>query len=320
MLGEMNPDDAPRVSRWRAAAQLFTRPQPVTLSMAALFSIVPVYLVIGVFVSRSTLHSPEFSWDHALPVQPAWSVVYGSLFLAVFLPVFVVHQQDLIRRTVLAYLFIWLLAFACFLAYPTRAPQHPAVTGDDFASAALRLIYSSDVPYNCLPSLHVAQCVLAALVCYCVHRGVGIVTGIWALLVALSTLFTKQHYVADVLGGGVLAYAAYFAALRDYPRKAIPEVERRLAPTLAFGAFALYGLILAGLWLAYVLDGGSAILGSRPEAPCGDGPAARTVSSSTPSDASFGNGPSSMTHRTPEFARDRRIHGPNSAPQPAAGS
>jgi len=73
-------------------------------------------------------------------------VVYGSLFVAIFLPVSVVHQQELIRRTVLAYLFTWLLAFACFLAYPMRAPHHPAVMGDDFASAALRLIYSSDVP------------------------------------------------------------------------------------------------------------------------------------------------------------------------------
>jgi len=71
MLGEMKPDAAQHVSRWRAAAQLFTRPQPVTLSMAALFSIVPVYPVIGVFVSDATPHSPEFSWDHALPVQPA---------------------------------------------------------------------------------------------------------------------------------------------------------------------------------------------------------------------------------------------------------
>ena len=51
-------------------------------------------------------------------------MVYGSLFVAIFLPVSVVHQQELIRRTVLAYLFTWLLAFACFLADPMRYLRH----------------------------------------------------------------------------------------------------------------------------------------------------------------------------------------------------
>lgn len=115
-------------------------------------------------------------------------------------------------------------------------------------------IYESDVQYNCFPSLHVAQCFLAALTCYRVHRGVGLVTGLWASLVGLSTLYTKQHYVVDVIAGAFLACAAYLAFLRGYPRDAIPELERRVAPVLALGAFALYGLMVAGLWLLYAIN------------------------------------------------------------------
>jgi len=279
MSAEAGPDHRTFLATACAAARLFTRPQPVTLSMVALFSIAPGYLLIGVMVSGSTTHSPGFSWDDMLPLQPAWSVVYGSLFLAVFLPAFVVHQQELVRRTVLAYLFMWLFAFACFLAYPTRAPRHPAVIGNDFFSAALRLIYSSDVPYNCLPSLHVAQCALAALICYRVHRGVGAVTAIWALLVGLSTLLTKQHYIADVVSGGALAYVAYAAALRGYPREAVPEAERRLAPILALGTFVLYGLIAFGLWLAHSIAGGSGTLAPPPDSALAarPGPAFRVM-------------------------------------------
>ena len=59
-------------------------------------------------------------------------------------------------------------------------------------------------------SLHVAQCFIAALVCHRVHRGAGAVAGVWAFLVALSTLFTKQHYVVDVLGGILLAGVAMY--------------------------------------------------------------------------------------------------------------
>jgi len=237
------------------AAGLFTRPQPVTIPMVALFAIIPVYLVIGDLVSGGPVHAPELALDRAIPLEPSWSMVYVSLFLAALLPVFVVHQQELIRRVVLAYLSVWLVSYAFFLAYPTIAPRHGAVIGAGFSALALRTIYESDVQYNCFPSLHVAQCFLAALTCYRVHRGVGIVTGLWASFVGLSTLYTKQHYVVDVIAGAFLAYAAYLVFLRGYPRDATPEFERRLAPVLALGAFGLYGLTVAGLWLLYTLIG-----------------------------------------------------------------
>jgi membrane-associated phospholipid phosphatase len=239
---------------WRQVAGIFTRPQPVTIPMVALFAIIPFYLFIGGAMPGRTLHAPELALDRALPLLAPWSVVYGSLFCAALLPVFVVHQQELIRRTVLAYLAAWLFAYACFLAYPTIAPQHPKVVGGGFSDWALRVIWESDVPRNCCPSLHVAQCFLASLVCYRVHRGVGAVTGVWAFLVGLSTLYTKQHYVVDVIGGAALAYAAYLVFLRGYPREATPELERRLAPLLALGAFATYGLMVFGFCLLYAFD------------------------------------------------------------------
>ncbi|HUQ28220.1 MAG TPA: phosphatase PAP2 family protein, partial [Usitatibacter sp.] len=113
------------------------------------------------------------------------------------------------------------------------------------------MIYSSDVRYNCLPSLHVAQCFLAAFACGQVHRGVGTVAIAWATLVALSTLFTKQHYVLDVVGGVALAFAAHAIFLRTYPREANPDRERVYAPVMAAGAAAVYAVILLVFWTLY---------------------------------------------------------------------
>jgi membrane-associated phospholipid phosphatase len=240
---------------WSAVVELMTRPQPVTISMVALFAIIPIYLYIGVLVHGGIVHVPELALDRMVPVQPEWSVIYGSLFLAALLPVFVVHQQELVRRTILAYLTVWLFSYVCFLAYPTIGPRPAKVIGEGFFVWALRAIYSSDVRYNCLPSLHVAQCFLAALTCYRVHRGVGAVAGVWAFLVGLSTLYTKQHYVLDVIAGMLLAYVAYVVFLRSYPREDVPERERRLAPALALGAAGIYALIVAGLWFVYAISG-----------------------------------------------------------------
>jgi len=239
---------------WRALVKLMARPQPVTVEMVALFAIIPLYLAIGAWVQGGVAHVPEITVDRMIPVRPEWSVVYGSLFLAALLPAFVVHQQELLRRTILAYLAMWLFSYACFLAYPTIGPRPGEVTGDGFFAWLLRVIYSSDVRYNCLPSLHVAQCFLAALACHRVHRGVGVVAGVWAFAVGVSTLYTKQHYVLDVIAGMALAYVACRLFVRDFPRQAIPERERRFAPALALCAVGVYLLLVVGLWIAYTLD------------------------------------------------------------------
>jgi membrane-associated phospholipid phosphatase len=99
--------------------------------------------------------------------------------------------------------------------------------------------------------LHVAQCFLAALTCRIVHRGVGAFALVWASLVAISTLLTKQHYVLDVIGGVALAAAAYAIFLRGYGRAAIPERERRYAPVLAAAAAAVYGTIVLMFGVLY---------------------------------------------------------------------
>jgi membrane-associated phospholipid phosphatase len=235
--------------------ELMTRPQPVTLPMVTLFALVPFYLVIGELVQGGPMHVPEVALDRAIPLVPAWSVVYGSLLLAALLPVMVVHQQELVRRTILAFLMAWLVAYAVFLAYPTASSRPEEVAGDGFFDWTLRIIYESDIRYNCFPSLHVAQCFIAALVCHRVHRGLGAVAGVWAGLVALSTLFTKQHYVLDVVGGVTLAVVAWLFFLRGYPPEAVPERERRLAPALALVAVGLCGLFVTGLWFAHTLKG-----------------------------------------------------------------
>ncbi len=238
---------------WRVIREPMTRPQPVTIPMVTLFALIPFYLVIGEAVAGGPSHVPELWLDRAIPLESAWTLVYGSLFLAAILPAFVVHQQRHLHLTICAYLMAWLIAFACFIAFPTVSSRPPIKSlGDGFFDWLLRVTYSSDVRYNCLPSLHVAQCFIAAFACWGINRGVGIATFAWASLVALSTLFTKQHYVLDVVTGVLLACAAYLVFLRRFPRESIPERERRCAPALAAGAVGAYGLIVlvfAGLYL-----------------------------------------------------------------------
>ena len=244
-------------SSWSLVREMLTRPFPlrarVVVPAVTLMLLVPCYLVIAAYTRDWTLHAPELALDRMVPVQPAWSVIYLSYLLSPFLPLLMIRQEEHIRRTFLAWLMVWVVAYAWFLVYPTIAPRTDEVDGKGFFAWFLQGIYDADPPRNCFPSLHVATAFVAALSCGRVHRGVGVAAILWAVLIAISTVFTKQHYVADVITGIALAGAAWALFLRGCPREAILESDRRAAPFLMLGLFGIYGLVVAGLWVAYQL-------------------------------------------------------------------
>jgi membrane-associated phospholipid phosphatase len=241
---------------WSTVGQALTRRYRVTIPMVLLLSMVPFYLVIAVRARGSVVHAPALALDRLIPLAPAWAVVYGALYaFLIVLPVLVVQQEELIRRTVWAYLTVWIAAYVSFLLYPTIAPRPDTVTGDGFAAWGLRFLYDADPPYNCFPSLHVAHSFVSALACHRVSRRLGFAAIGCASLVAVSTLLTKQHYVADVIAGILLALAAYALFLRGYSRANIPALDRRVAPPLALCLAGIVGLGVIGFWIGHQLRG-----------------------------------------------------------------
>ena len=237
---------------WGAVGRTLTRPYPVTGPMVVLVCLVPVYLVIARRARASAVYVPELALDRLLPLEPFWALVYGALYaFLIVLPVLVVQQPEMVRRTVWAYITVWSVSYACFLLYPTVAPRPDTVTGDGFAVWGLTFLYDADPPYNCFPSIHVAHSFVSALACHRVHRTLGRVALLCAALVAISTLFTKQHYVADVIAGIALAVTANAVFLRNYSRANIPEIDSRLAPALALCVAGVVGVGLACSWVVY---------------------------------------------------------------------
>ncbi len=247
----------PRVT-WHEVSQALVRPYPVTAPMVLLVSLVPVYLVIAAYARGSVPHVPALALDRLLPVVPAWALVYGALYaFLILVPVFVVQQPEMIRRTLWAYITVWAVSYVVFWAYPTIAERPARVAGDGFAAWGLRFLYDADPPYNCFPSIHVAHSCVSALAVARVHRGLGIVAVSSAVLVAVATLLTKQHYIVDVIAGAALATASVALWLRTFPSGAIPDRDRRLAPALALVAVAIVTAGVGVYWVAY-------LLGTRP--------------------------------------------------------
>jgi membrane-associated phospholipid phosphatase len=219
---------------------------------SAFVVLLPMYFVIGQMTTGRVHYTPYLPLDHSMGLWPAWMLVYGSLYVCGFvLPLLVVRGRELFHQSLKAYLFVMLLSYGIFFIWPTAAPRDDATRVHDFATWTLRLFYDIDQPNGCFPSLHVAYSFVAAFACFRMHRGVGVVACAWAVLIGISTVYTKQHYVVDALAGAGAGAVAYFIFLRDRPRDAGLEIDRRLAPRRALSAIGIYAAAIALFWFAY---------------------------------------------------------------------
>lgn len=219
---------------------------------SAVVALAPLYFAIGIWTRAWPVYRPEIALDRAVPLQPAWMLVYGSLYVFAFLlPVVIVRQPRLFRQTLKAFLAVMVTAYVGFMLFPTAAPRPDVVPGAGFFPWTLRVVYDIDPLHGCFPSLHVAYSFLSALTVYRVHRGVGVAALIWASLIGVSTLFTKQHFVVDVIAGALMAYAAYLLFLRRYPREEVDGIDRRLAPRRAIAVAGIFAVFVAVAWAAF---------------------------------------------------------------------
>ena len=100
------------------------------------------------------------------------------------------------------------------LVFPNGQDLRPVLTGDSIFIKAVQMIYHTDTPTNVLPSIHVYNSVAAFSAIHTCkklqkHKGIRIGAFILTTLIILSTMFLKQHSIADVATGITCAVATY---------------------------------------------------------------------------------------------------------------
>lgn len=155
--------------------------------------------------------------DAFVPFWPAWTWVYllpyvvaPALAAALPAPAF----RALCRRA----LVLLGLSFAVFLLAPTEVQRPDLSSLDDDLTAALyrAMIAFDDPPRNALPSLHAGLAVVFGAALWSLSPRSALAGAAFAALVCLSTLFSGQHHVLDVVAGVALALAVV-AGVRAAP-------------------------------------------------------------------------------------------------------
>lgn len=175
------------------------------LAMASLVVVVVITLYLlpmYVPVVAPTVLAPS-AIDKAVPFL-GWTVwIYYSYAVFLVLPFGACHDEAVVARTFQSLVANSVIAAAVFFAWPTagvaQQPDTGGVTG--LLWIALQTV---DRPMNLFPSLHIANACTCALALSGERRWRA-AGQVWAVAIAISTLTTKQHLFADLLGGVVLA-------------------------------------------------------------------------------------------------------------------
>ena len=128
------------------------------------------------------------------------------------------------------------ICFALFLLIPTTNIR-PEIIGETIWDALMKLLYSVDAADNLFPSIH---CLVSWLCWIGIRKRKDIsilyrhFSLVMAVAVCISTLTTRQHVIADVMGGVVLAEISYFLAgyqkVCEYYSAGISMIKRKLFP------------------------------------------------------------------------------------------
>ena len=162
--------------------------------------------------------------DDIIPFKPEWAIFYIYLFYwtaeatMVWFAVF-----DYKRGYALAWslVLINLAADLVYLVFPVTTDVYRAalaahpVMGNAFADA-MYAHYKTDPSFDCFPSLHAAISVICFYAWYRyrearrnpLRAAIAVFAGAVAIGTVISTLFVKQHYIADEVAGVALAWAA----------------------------------------------------------------------------------------------------------------
>ena len=224
----------------RSLASLAKRVVLWALSMAMILALYGLGKFGAVLSEPHVL--PLTAFDRAVPFVP-WTVwLYGSITWACLLAWLTLPSRSDGARLLTAIGLASLTCAAVFLLVPTSFPRelYPLLELEGATAREMTRLRAADSPSNCLPSLHVALAWAIALTwsdgfatnetkpaLRVATRGLALT---WALMIGVTTLTTKQHFVVDVPTGAAVGLGAWWAA-----RKLIAGTTTTMAWTASNG-------------------------------------------------------------------------------------
>jgi hypothetical protein len=142
------------------------------------------------------------------------AIFYFSGFILGNMAYFLLGSTEYFSYIAIGYAIQFVVSISFYRFYPCRIDRYENFNPDSTPGYFLAVFQRISKPFNAFPSMHVSYCLFSALAVWGYgSHGIGFVMIAWAVLVALSTLLTKQHHIVDVLAGAALGSGVYLLAI-----------------------------------------------------------------------------------------------------------
>lgn len=189
---------------------------------------IPIVSIIHIILNtyRPDVHNLKTIIDDIIPFSAIFVVpyVYWFLYIPIVLVYFAVVDYKYYFRLLMSIIAGMFICFIVYYFYPTTVPRPELVENDIFTRLVRDFIYANDNPYNCFPSIHVLNSVLVTLF-FCKFNKSSVLKALAILScvsISLSTMFIKQHYIADMFASLLLGTSMYVLFTNDNLWNSVP--------------------------------------------------------------------------------------------------
>lgn len=172
-------------------------------------SIVLTVVLISLYFFIQSRVNPCYNFativDFWVPFIP-WTIwIYMSYALCYVFAALVLESKEF-KTLYLKVIVIFFFSIILFIIFPSNYPRADTSSISEFYQWGYGLLYGIDGANNTFPSLHVS---LTWVVCFALvdkFKKQKWIIIIYCTIVSLSVLTTKQHFIADILGGLFLVF------------------------------------------------------------------------------------------------------------------
>ncbi len=195
----------------------------------ALAAVVAFYTVGYLWLNEITFHADKFykvalPFEKDIPFIPQLVPSYIFVYFLVIMMFLSIDSDALLNEAVKTFLACMGVHLLFFYFMPVKMTERPdIIPNGNFWNDYAAFWYWLDKPTTLFPSGHVSMSFLAAYYTRRVHPRLGNFCLMVAAYVGVSVVLIKQHYIADVAAGFVLASGFYLLVSRlELKRQATP--------------------------------------------------------------------------------------------------
>lgn len=190
-------------------------------------------------------------FDEMIPFIPEWELIYFFTVILPFFPAMYIKDRHYFLNIIKYFFIILTVCYIVFLTFPVEIVRTlPETNG--FFDWGILVNHLADKPVNCFPSFHAAIAFGVAYMLRPLSKPVSYAVFMLAFLISASILFVKAHYIADAIGGYIVAWAGYVFYLRKHKPRKKPLAKLKRTDKMVIVFLLVFTGIVLTFYLVYI--------------------------------------------------------------------